>query len=525
MHRSPLHRGVNILLSILIILWLIPGCATVAPPREDTAPLTILHWNDFHAHNVPYEVAGTDSATGKQKKYTVGGSANLLGYLNHFGRGNKNVAVLFAGDDFQGPPVSGVTKGMSQIELMNIIHPDATTLGNHEFDYGVANLRQRMEHADYPILVANVFDSTRGATLAQPAMVKEFANVKVGLIGLLPPDLPILTAKSTLAGMRMLDVDSVLDVHIRRLKNNEKVDLIVLLSHMGVEQDTQLAARRKDVDIIVGGHSHTPLFKPIKKNRTIIVQAGSWGRYLGRLDCVVDLKGDSVKSFSGVLTETKVGTYPVDTVAEHAALSFESLVDKDLNEVIGYLAVDWETTYNTESNTGNWQADVTRSFAATDIALVNSGGLRKSMFIGPITKRDIWEMNPFGNTLVTFTISGEQVLQMLEWQASGKGELMQVSGFRYSFDPNRPAGSRIIQVAVAGSPVVPTRSYSVVTNNYVGGHARELLGLDNVTVTDLYVLDRDILIDYIQKHKTITSAVDGRITNIRLSTNNEERNE
>lgn len=523
MNRFPLHRSVIILLSILIIPWLITGCATVAPPREETARLTILHWNDFHAHNVPYEVAGTDSATGKQKKYKVGGSANLLGYLNHFGRGNKNVAVLFAGDDFQGPPVSGVTKGMSQIELMNIIHPDATTLGNHEFDYGIPNLRERMAHAGYPILVANIFDSTRGSTLAPPAMVKEFANVKVGLIGLSPPDLPILTAKSTLVGMRMLDVDSVLDVHIQRLKNIEKVDLIVLLSHMGVEQDTLLAARRKDVDIIVGGHSHTPLFKPIKKNRTVVVQAGSWGRYLGRLDCVVDLKGDSVRTFSGELTETRLGMYPVDTVVEHAALSFESLVDKDLNEVIGYLTEDWKTTYNTESNTGNWQADVSRLFAATDIALVNSGGLRKSMFSGPITKRDIWEMNPFGNTFVTFTISGEQVLKMLEWQTSGKGELMQVSGLRYSFDPDRPAGSRILQLAVAGVPVVPTRSYSVVTNNYVAGHTRELLGLDNVTFTDLNVLDRDVLIEYIQKHKTITSAVEGRITNIRLSTKKEEK--
>ncbi|MEK9137409.1 MAG: metallophosphoesterase, partial [Bacteroidota bacterium] len=110
--------------------------------------------------------------------------------------------------------------------------------------------------------------------------------------------------KQNLVGTRMLDVDSVLSYHSGRLRREDKVDLVVVISHMGLGPDTMLALRRNDVDVIVGGHSHIPLFAPIKKNRTVVVQAGSWGRYVGKLDLVIDLEGDSILSHSGELIET-----------------------------------------------------------------------------------------------------------------------------------------------------------------------------------------------------------------------------
>jgi 2',3'-cyclic-nucleotide 2'-phosphodiesterase (5'-nucleotidase family) len=192
-------------------------------------------------------------------------------------------------------------------------------------------------------------------------------------------------------------------------------------------------------------------------------------------------------------------------------MGFESLVEQDLNTVIGTLAADWRTSFDEESNTGNWEADVFREFAGTDIGLVNSGGLRKSMFAGTITKRDIWEMNPFGNTLVTFTLSGRQLLQMLEWQASKKGELMQISGLRYNYDPDAPDGKKVIEATTNGRGVDTQRSYTAVTNNFVAGHAKQLLGIEPGTITDLYAIDRDVLIDYVLRHGTISSTVEGRI--------------
>jgi 5'-nucleotidase / UDP-sugar diphosphatase len=501
-HSMPLFFAISLVLA---------GCSTLPVNKEPVANLTILHWNDFHAHNIPFDVVENDTSTGEKTTVKVGGSANFLGYINALRNGKDNVIVLNAGDDFQGTPISGITKGQSQIDLLNIIHPDAITLGNHEFDYGLENLRSRIHQAGYTILAANLFDSTAGTTVAPPRAVKHVGNIKVGLIGLVPPDLPILTLRSAVRGTRMLDVDSVLNIHIRKLKDEDHVNLIVLLSHMGVGADTVLAGRRSDIDVIIGGHSHTALFSPIRKNRTIICQAGSAGRYLGRLNLIVDLRGDSVLSWTGDLVETKLGIYPEDTRAQGTVRAQESLVDSELNEVIGTLLSDWKTKFDEECNTGNWEADVLRAFAKTDIALINSGGLRKSMFAGPIRRRDIWEMNPFSNTLVCFTVRGDTLLRMLEWQAAGKGELMQVSGLRYRFDPEREFGRKLLSVTVNDYPLDPKKAYSLVTNNYVADHTIEFLGIQTGSLNDLGVSDRDILIRYIQEHKSITSAVEGRI--------------
>ncbi len=496
---------------------LFQGCAQQELQQyRESAHLRILHWNDFHAHNIPFEVTATDSATGKKFAYKVGGSGNFLGYLKQFGKGRSDVAVLNAGDNFQGTPISSLTFGRSQIELMNITNPDAMALGNHEFDYGLQHLRDDMFTANFPILAANLFDSTTGKTFAAPSLVKQFDKVRVGFIGLLPPDLPILTMKGNLVKTGMLDIDSVVSTQIKSLRGDDKVDLVVIISHMGVEQDTMLASRHTDIDVIVGGHTHMALFRPIKKNRTIVVQAGLWGRYIGKLDLIIDLEGDSVLNYSGELIETKLGMYGIDSVAEAKALALEAVVATELNEVIGTLAAEWKRSFTKESNIGNWEADVMREFGRADIALVNSGSLRKNMSPGPITQRDMWEMNPFSNTVVRFSIPGRNLMQVLEWQAAKKGELMQVSGLRYTYDSNKAFGSKVLEATVGGKSIEPDRSYSIITNNYVSGHLRELLGLDDpsIVLTDLSVVDRDVMIDFVRRQKIVSSKVEGRIVDM-----------
>jgi len=516
-----MHRLLRLSPVSLFAASIFVACSSPPPSvHEQTAPLRILHWNDFHAHNVPYDVAVTDSVSGKKETYKVGGSGNLLGYLHQYGKGKDNVAVLNAGDDFQGTPISSMTLGGSQIELMNITLPDAMVLGNHEFDYGQVSLRAQVALAQYPLLAANLYDSVNHTTFAPPTMVKQFDRTRVGVIGLLPPDLGILTMKSNLSGLCILNTDSVVAFHSQSLHQNDRIDLLIVLSHMGFDQDTLLAARHEDVDVIVGGHSHLPLFTPLRKNRAIIVQAGSWGRWLGKLDLVVDLEGDSVRSYSGELVETRLGVYPVDSVAGTKALSLESQVDVELSEIVGTLITDWKRSFRSESNIGNWMADAMRAFAKTDIGLVNSGAIRKDLNAGPITRRDIWEIAPFGNTLVTFTFPGDSLLRMIEWQTQRAGELLQVSGLTYVFDSAQPSGRRIVSATVKGKSLDARATYSIVTNNYVGGHAGEFLGVQpsSIVQMDLRTLDRDVLIEAILRDPAVESKIEGRIVNLTPST-------
>jgi 5'-nucleotidase/UDP-sugar diphosphatase len=481
-----------------------------AEPR--LATLTILHWNDLHSQNVPFKVVVRDSITKRDSVYYVGGVATLFGYINQLKDNRRDVALLDAGDDFQGTPISTMTKGRSQIELLNIIKPDAMTLGNHEFDYGLKNLEEDLSLARFPILNANIFDERNGRNFQKPYLVKTIGDVKVGIIGLIMPDLPILTMRDNIKGLRILNDVQVVRKYISELKK-QGVNLIVVLSHIGVDADKALADSVRSIDVIIGGHSHTALFQPIKRNHTIICQAGTRGRWLGDLDLTVDLAGDSVYRYNGKLIETVVGNVPADSVAAAKVAELEGSIAGELNQVIGTLKVDWRTKYNRESNIGDWAADVMREYAHTDIAFANSGGFRKNLYAGSITVRDIWEIFPFSNHFLTFQVSSKMLRRMIAWQVSRKVELMEVSGIRYKYNSSEPSGQRVVSIKVNGEPVDDSKMYSIVTNEYVAGHLHDFFGIPekDITLTQLEKIDHDVFVEAVKKQKVISSRVEGRI--------------
>jgi 5'-nucleotidase/UDP-sugar diphosphatase len=481
-----------------------------AGPR--LATLTILHWNDLHSQNVPFKVVVRDSIKKRDSAYYVGGVATLLGYINQLKDNRGDVAVLDAGDDFQGTPISTITKGCSQIELLNIIKPDAMTLGNHEFDYGLTNLEEDLRLARFPIVNANIFDERSGRNFQKPYLVRTFGGVKVGIIGLIMPDLPILTMRENVKGLRILNDVQVVRKYIVELKK-QGVNLIVVLSHIGVDADKALADSVRSIDVIIGGHSHTALFQPIKRNHTIICQAGARGRWLGDLDLTVDLAGDSVYRYNGKLIETVVGNVPPDSVAAAKVGELESSIAGQLNQVIGTLKADWRTKYNRESNIGDWAADAMREYAHADIAFANSGGFRKNLYAGSITVRDIWEIFPFDNHFLTFQVSGKMLRRMIAWQVNKKVELMEASGIRYRYNSSEPSGQRVVSIEVNGEPVDDGKMYSIVTNEYVAGHLHDFFGIPekDITLTQLEKIDHDVFVGAVKKQKVISSQVEGRI--------------
>jgi 5'-nucleotidase len=244
-----------------------------------------------------------------------------------------------------------------------------------------------------------------------------------------------------------------------------------------------------------------------------VTQAGSWGRYLGKLDLTVDPVGDSVLSASGKLIETLPGVYPPDTAVVNTVARFENRVATELDEIVATLAVDWKAGLFAENNIGNWECDAIREYTGGDVVLVNSGSIRRDVPKGPIRQRDFWELNPFNNALVSFTVTGTELRAMLDFQASGKGELMQVSGLRYKADHAAKDGERLIEAEVGGKTIDPAHTYTVVTNNYVAGHLDALLGLTrSADIKDLMAGDRDVLLETARKQRTIMSQVEGRIT-------------
>ncbi|MBM4168282.1 MAG: bifunctional metallophosphatase/5'-nucleotidase [Ignavibacteria bacterium] len=487
--------------------------------QEHLVPLTVLHWNDFHARNVPYTVTIRDTLRQRDTTYLIGGSATLLAYINKFRSQSGPVLVLNGGDDFQGTPISTITKGRSQIDLMNIIQPDAMVLGNHEFDYGSRSLLEHLKEVSFSVLAANLWDSARNREFVSAANIKRFSGMTIGILGLSPPDLDALVVRDSIRDIRLLPVDSVVAVHVREFRR-DGVDLIVVLSHMGSSNDEKLALLFPQIDLIVGGHDHRPIRNPIRVGRTLIVQAGSYGRYLGKVDLIVDTRGDSVFSYRGSLIETRVSEVLPDPVAAKKVEEFEDLVGDAMKEVIGELLTPWTTVgygRRAESNIGNWQADVIRAFTESDVSFQNSGGIRDNLRAGPITVGDIWRISPFGNTFVRFAVSGAKLREMLEHHlASRLDERGHFGGMRMVFDSRKPTGSKLVEVTIGNKPLDDKRMYRFATNNYVVSNLRTHFGItgEGLTFERLPDLDRDVFIEQIRKGGKISSALDGRMKDV-----------
>jgi 5'-nucleotidase/UDP-sugar diphosphatase len=465
--------------------------AIITAQLQQPEKIVILHWNDFHAQNISFLLRDSSNTS---LHHEVGGAANLAGYIDSIRSHEKNVLTLDAGDDDQGTPISTITAGRSQVEITNIIHPTAAVLGNHEFDYGIDSLRRNINEAHYPILCSNVVSLIDNRTLGKLYLIDTIGNVVIGIIGnvvigiignvvigiigVSPPDLFLLTMASNLRGYRIRDVDSSIDIALREIRSHTHPNLIILLSHMGLEQDTLLALRRNDINVIVGGHDHIALFTPLKKNRTLIVQAGSKGEYIGNLEILLD--EDSIREYSGRLIETTVGRVHENSDVAAIVNGFEKTVDLELGKVIGTLMTPWRRnlTDKVEMNIGDFECDVMREATQTDVAFHNVGGLRKDLDSGTIRMRDIWEINPFGNTLVTFSVDGATLKRMIEWQTSVRTkEFTQVSGVRYSFNSSNPPGHRIQTIELDRKILSDSAVYSVCTNNYIGSHIRDFLVL------------------------------------------------
>jgi 2',3'-cyclic-nucleotide 2'-phosphodiesterase (5'-nucleotidase family) len=493
--------------------------------QDNIKEIRILHWNDFHAHNLPIKSLKKDSS-GKSTIYYYGGTSNMLGYVNELR--TSNTLVLNAGDDFQGSPICNYTRGKSQIELLNLYNLDAFVLGNHEFDYGQFALDSALQLAQFDYLASNVYFKLKNSTLGKSYVIKEINGVRIGIIGISPPDLFELSLPKNISEIQMLNTDSVIQANIDVLKK-EKCNLIILLTHEGVDNDKLIAEKMyKDVDVIVGGHSHTPLFKPIIDSGVIIVQAGAFSRWLGELDLKVDIDKDTIIKSYGKLIETVMDSSIYDRPAEEKVEGMEASIREEMEKVIGKLETEWKASHNNESNLGQFEADAFREKKGCDIAFINGGGLRKSLPKGDITVRDIWEINPFGNEIIKFSVSGKTLkcminnntrLRLQSYQKKNPLEILDCSGLTYSFDSRKlpiDSNNLIIEIKVNGKDIDENELYSISTNNFVTGQFRKFFSDvdDKIQFKSTGQIDRDVIIEAINQKKRINSKLEHRIVDI-----------
>lgn len=267
-----------------LFLTLLLGSLSVAGYTQD---LVILHTNDTHS-NIETITSGRNAG--------YGGFQRIADYFDRVRHESANVLILDAGDYNQGTPYFTLFKGTAEVMLYNAMGYDAVCLGNHEFDNGQQQLADRLKKANYPTLCAN-FDFSKSPLkdLVKPWIIINKGGRKIGIIGVLL-DLRGYVSESGRADIIYRNPIKTVNKIAKQLKQGEKCDLVIVLSHLGYDggnkenpSDTELAKYSRNVDIIIGGHSHTFLEQPvIMKNRegkgVVVNQTGTAGVYVGRLD-------------------------------------------------------------------------------------------------------------------------------------------------------------------------------------------------------------------------------------------------
>jgi 2',3'-cyclic-nucleotide 2'-phosphodiesterase (5'-nucleotidase family) len=428
--------------------------------------------------------------------------------------------VLVIAGDFLSPSVaSSIFKGEQMVAALNAAGLDFATLGNHEFDFGSDLLIQRMAEAKWQWVVSNVVDTNTGKPIgnAAPYVVKTYGSLKVGFIGL------CLTSEQitgdNLTHLRMIDPAEAAATYLPILKS-EGANLIVAITHLSFAEDRALAQRFPEIDLIIGGHEHFPI--TATENRTLISKAGSDAKFVARLD--VNRRADGmVERFFELMPITDA--IPDEPKTAEVVNAYESRLGTELNVVVGTsrvgLDADSVRMRAGETNLGNLIADAMRAEVGADVTIVNSGGIRGDRIYpaGPLTRRTIVAMQPFGNVICKVAVPGRVILSALDSGVAklpaSEGRFPQISGMTLRVDQTAPAGSRVSDVRVGGQPLDPEKIYTVATTDYQlkGGDGYDMFIGQRVLVgPEAGPLIASALEKYVTARVEVAPAVDGRIT-------------
>lgn len=479
------------------------GLAFISGVSARPTHITLLHLNDV------YEYASVDDGR-------KGSFARLETLRRQVVAANPNTLFLFSGDTLSPSVASSFFRGRQMIEMWNAVHLDVATLGNHEFDFGPEVLRQRIGESHFSWLAANVRDRA-GASFGQmPEFVmREVDGVKIGIFGLLTPD----TGETSSGGPEVVFQDPVeaARVLVPRMRA-AGVQVVVALTHLTLADDKRLA-REVPVDLILGGHEHEPSESLVAG--TPIFKWGSDARILGRVDLQVE---------GGTITEMdwqglSVGkTVPAEPGVTRLAAHYEEQLARQLSEPLVEVGVDLEGRSSVcrqqETNLGNLVADAMREQVGADCALITGSSIRVDRIIpaGILTRRQAMMILPYENGVVKVSLSGRQLLEVVEHSLSDLGpestSFPQVSRMQLCYDPAKPSGQRLLQLLVAGHPVEPDRSYTFACSEFIrkGGCGYEMLPKAKLLVEPHDAPAEGVaLIEYLHRHKIVSPRLEGRI--------------
>lgn len=529
----------NILLGGLPVVAL--TCGLPATALADYS-LTILHLNDFHSriesiNKYDSTCGADDEAEGK----CFGGIARVKTILddrrNALDSEGKAFVTLDAGDQFQGSLFYTTYKGEAAVEFMNGLSIDAMAVGNHEFDDGPAALARFIKAENFPVLSGNIDVNNEPLLKGKVSgtLILEKDGEKIGIVSALAEDTDETSSPGD--GVRFIMAEDYLKGAVEALEA-AGVNKIIALTHEGLPRDRQIAAAVPGIDIIVGGHSHTLLsntqeraegpYPVLVKNPdgvdVPIVQAYAYGKFLGEIEVTWDDDGNVIKAEGEpiLLDASVMPDEAFQARVEELGAPIEELKSKVIGASAALINGDRGSCRSGECEMGNLVAEAILDRVkdqGVEVVIQNGGGLRASIDAGEVTMGEVLTVLPFQNTLATFQLKGSYIKEALENGVSkieeGAGRFPQVAGIKYTFDPSKPVGERIVAVEMAdGSPLEMEKIYGVATNNYMrgGGDGYKVFAEHGLNAYDYGPGLEVVVADYLAEKGDYQPFIDGRIT-------------
>ena len=478
--------------------------------------LTILHSNDLHG----------DFLAEKVDERLIGGVSRLSGYLSKVRKEEKNTIYCIAGDMFRGSVIDSEFRGISTIEIMNMLAPDVVTVGNHEIDYGIAHLLFLEKCAKFPIINANLHINTNNARLFQSHRIIEIDGMKILFIGIITETVLSMAKKEALVGGFVDIHDAVSEVErICNAYRSLDVDCTVLLTHIGFEEDKALAARLDPslgVDIIIGGHSHTYLEKPEQVNGILIAQAGTGTDQIGRFDLEIDTDSNSISRFAWQSIPITDEYCPRDIALEEILDPYKLEAEKKYSRVVTRLKrMLTHPSWYQETELGGFLADVLQESLRLDMMLVGSGSIRVSE-MGPIILfSDLTECLPYDDSAIALWVTGAQLKRMILYMLRDEVwngahcEFFQFSkGVRVIYNKQNHSFE---EFSLHGEGIVDEKIYKIGLQHYFYLNMKDFFSISheeleaNGKPRRIATSCREVLDEYLSCHQGLDHQIGGRL--------------
>ncbi len=496
------------------LLWIISfvlfsSSNLYAYTKGKTYKLTILHTNDHHGRFWP----------NKDGEWGLAARATLVNQI----RGEVKAAgghslLIDAGDINTGVPQSDLQDAEPDFKGMSLLEYDVMAVGNHEFDKPLQTIFKQREWAGFPFISANIFYQESGENVFPTHIKKQMDDLEITIMGLTTEDTPVKSNPQNTAGLVFKPAVEVAKTLVPKLR--KQTDVLIALTHIGhypnaqhggdAPGDVTLAREVSGIDLIVGGHTQLPLFKPDIQNGAIIVQAYEWGKYLGRvdlefLDGVVTLKNYELIPINHKDSEVKI---EADSMIEEFLRPFKEKGDSSLQVELGATEVEFigkrEVVRFQETNLGNLVASAYKNKFNADLAIANSGGLRDSIYPGEITYESVLMVLPFAGEIALAKMNGAELKVYLQKVITeltpGSGAFPQMSGVEATVNDET---KEVTKIKINGQPISDDKIYKLALPDFIaaGGDKYPI-----IKFTKFGYNDADVLKDFILQKKNLSAS-------------------